>query len=400
VARASRVCGPALQKPASYTKHCTPKLKTLCAESRKCLNVLLTNIPTKIGADLTGAVLSGADLRGADLSHATLIDASLEGCNLSGCNLEGSDLSKANLMKANLINSNLKCAIMASCALPGANLQNTDITNAQISTICKSLNDCNLRNLDIQKSGWDLSGFYLINADMSGCCLMGVKFRGAVVKGCDLTKCAELSLEGCDFTGAILTGTDMSGLNLKGVNFTDANLAGEVDRYGCYVANECKLTGADLRGSNITGLQISSARKDLTGVNLSYLDLTGADFADFDLSDSKLEFCNLTNAKLDRANLMGSVLTGVDFTGAETRDRDPLPKPFLRGLDTRNCKLKSADLRQSNMTLEQVQGADRDLSGANFTGLMEFWDRDWEFRHYGAAEWMRRKGFDTSDCKF
>ena len=71
------------------------------AETFKKLETAFENeLPSLIGADLSGAELRRADLHGANLSGAELRRADLHGANLSGAELHGANLSGANLIGA------------------------------------------------------------------------------------------------------------------------------------------------------------------------------------------------------------------------------------------------------------------------------------------------------------
>ena len=59
--------------------------------------VIVLEVETLMGADLSYADLSDADLRGADLSDADLMGADLSDADLRGADLMGADLRGANI---------------------------------------------------------------------------------------------------------------------------------------------------------------------------------------------------------------------------------------------------------------------------------------------------------------
>ena len=106
-------------------------------------------------ADLHDSDLQKVDLYRANLRVATLTRANLAEANLAGAHLRGANLYKANLEKANLYEADLQDAHLEDANLKGASLASANLQGAE------------------PKFGADLTGAYLLLADLRGAFLIG-----------------------------------------------------------------------------------------------------------------------------------------------------------------------------------------------------------------------------------
>ncbi|HTX01606.1 MAG TPA: pentapeptide repeat-containing protein, partial [Acidimicrobiales bacterium] len=197
-------------------------------------------------------------------------------------------------------------------------------------------------------SGINLSGAYLVMANLSHDNLSGDNLSGANLTGANL---AGTNLQGDNLETADLAGADLAGATLQGDNLSGADLAG-ADAVGA------NLQGDNLSDANGAGADFVSA--ELQGDNLSGGDLAYADFQGDNLSGSNLESANLTGANLSSANLSGSNLESANLTGAN------LSGDNLQGANLEDTKLTDANLSDSNLSGANVESAN--LTGANLAG--------------------------------
>ena len=111
-----------------------------------------------------------------------------------------------------------------------------------------------------------------------------------------------LDLAGADLTGAYLLNANLEGADLTGANLTDADLGG-ADLLDAHLT-DANLGGADLLVANLPGADLSYA-------NLAGADLTGAYLLDANLTGATLTCADLTGAYLLDANLTDANLSGV-----------------------------------------------------------------------------------------
>lgn len=116
------------------------------------------------GRDLSGARLRRCRFRGADLSRARLEMADLSYADLTGANLEQASLRGANLRRANLTRVFLAAACLDAMPLAGGRDWPTNLDGA-------ILHDADLTNASFAMA-------VLRRADIGGCILQGVSFRG------------------------------------------------------------------------------------------------------------------------------------------------------------------------------------------------------------------------------
>ena len=121
---------------------------------------------------------------------------------------------------------------------------------------------------------------------------------------------------GADLSGAWLIGANLEDAKLTGANLRRANLS------------DALLFGADLRGAdliraNLSGASLNvyfrarySGETDLSGANLTKANLSGADIGAGNLEHAKLDYANLSQANLEDANLSGANLQDANLSGA------------------------------------------------------------------------------------
>jgi hypothetical protein len=148
----------------------------------------------------------------------------------------------------------------------------------------------------------------------SGCYLSDVNLAGAKLAGANLEGAAffNVDLRGADLTGAWLVDAQLGGANLAGAQLAGANL----EHAGLDLAN---LSDADLTDAWL-------ARANLDGINLSGARLVRAYLGGANLAEANLAGANLANADLTEANLFGSTgvpssVSGVKYLGTGCPDR-------------------------------------------------------------------------------
>lgn len=134
---------------------------------------------------------------------------------------------------------------------------------------------------------------------------------------------------------------DLSSVNLKGTRLKGA-----------------RLHMVDLIDADLTFTDLSDA--DLSGADLTHADLVGAV-----LHHANLEHADLSGTSLDKAHLLGANLNYADFNGTSLADTD-LSWASLVGAD-----LSNADLLRTNFTGADLTGAilGEDLTGLGLKGL-------------------------------
>lgn len=128
------------------------------------------------------------------------------------------------------------------------------------------------------------------------------------------------TLERANLSGAYLIHAELSGMNLAGAMLPYANLSGA--RLSC-----ANLAGADLRGANLTEVDLSGA--DLSGANLAGATLSATDLRDCPTLQAALglaEALHLTPSTLGEATLRATIaslpdafLRGTGYTASEIR---------------------------------------------------------------------------------
>ncbi len=293
------------------------------------------------GADLSGAILDGANLRGAILSGANLLGASLKNAFAVDVDFTGLDLDGVDL--AGMLHNDAIVALLADARefIAGVNLSGLDLTGLDLSGL--DLTGISFDGLDMSGvnfggvTGLDLTGVthligsYLIGVNIGVFDLssytnvfgdiadLNINLSGFDLSGFDFTG---LDLSGLDFSGANLDFVNFNGLDLNGIDFSGLSLRG-VDLSGALnldLSGVSGLFGVDLSGITFDGsiptVDLHDLLKglDLRGANLSGLDLTG-----FDLSGALLQGADLSGVIGDLSGAFYDALTqlgGLDAAGA------------------------------------------------------------------------------------
>ncbi|MEI6179306.1 MAG: pentapeptide repeat-containing protein [Chloroflexales bacterium] len=319
--------------------------------------------------DLTGTILDYALIRKVELHRAVLRDASLKGAvleqtRLRGADLRGADLTGAILHDVDLRNADLRGAILTLAELKTVRLKDARLEGVQWAGA--KLDTCSFSDQAAEEEakraaqeppplltsvvrkrerkleafqGEDQTHFPL--ADLRGAEIEAIKRKGMNLHGADL-RAAKLSR--CQFLSANLEGANLRAAHLPGIylshaNLRDADLRGAVLQ-GAFLENavltRAALRGADLSGSHFTCASLLAA--NLHGADLSRADLSHAILTDIDLRQACLRHC-----RLEQADLTGANLSDADLTGA-----------YLQGANLTSAWLINADLRDSEVTLEQL----------------------------------------------
>jgi uncharacterized protein YjbI with pentapeptide repeats len=171
----------------------------------------------------------------------------------------------------------------------------------------------------------DLSGAWLVGAQLANANLSGAK------------------LDGADLSGAQLANANLSGAKLDGAKLSDAQL------------DEANLWGARLDGADLSGAQLGEA--DLSGAELRGADLSGAWLRGAKLPGAELGEAELSRAQLGEAKLPGAELGEADLSGAWLRWAD-LSGADLVGADLSGARLDGANLTETvDLRQQQVDAA-------------------------------------------
>ena len=217
------------------------------------------------GLDLTGAKLRWSDLSLADLSGANLTEAWLGDAQLDGANLSGADLTNVTL-DVDLSTTDLSGAIILGADLSHADGLTAAKVQATQSWLSGEMSGVELPfGLDL--AGVDLSGIDFSDADLLGVNINGADFTGAIIRGVrmpdtDFTpqqlmstqSWADRDLRGLQFqdSGMDLSGQDLSGMDLRDSVLGNVDLSGadltDVDWEGTLIYN-VNFARADLRGT-------------------------------------------------------------------------------------------------------------------------------------------------------
>lgn len=140
----------------------------------------------------------------------------------------------------------------------------------------------------------------LVDADLSGLYLGGVKLESALFVRCSLrgTNFSGASLAASNFTASDLTDADFSGANLAGTNFTDCTLAG-----ACLSSSTlyCVFKSCVLKATNFTGAKLES----------------NSTFTTSDFSGALAGRCVFESCVLKVTNFTGATLASVAFLGGD-----------------------------------------------------------------------------------
>ena len=207
-------------------------------------------------------------------------------------------------------------------------------------------------------------------------------------------------LDGVDFTGAIFIGADLRGLNLSGIKAVGADFTG-ADLYKVSFAggslaganfnrsrmNYTSFDIADLRGSclnNSIGKMPSFIGANMEKCQARYSVITDANLSEagMNLSDwqgATMSFCDLTHVKANRihapwTNLMGSILKHGEFEfavlggsmldGVQASGAD-FKRSNLLGVSARAATFRDCNFYYARMTAGIFIGAD--FAGADLS---------------------------------
>ncbi len=237
-----------------------------------------------------------------------------------------------------------------------------------------SIDDVELRLIDLSAARLNLSGRVLSDDDLAGISVAGADLNGVRLTG---------DFSGVDFSGADLTNADLRGADLRGARLEAARLFG------------ADLRGADLRGADLRQASLFAA--DLSpGADGRPSRLEGADLRFADLSFAQLRGAVLAGgaspegppctlpppapeagqpadgvtrvggARFGRADLEGAVLDGLFFAG--TPEVLGFAKADLSGARLVGAGLARTCLRGVELSLADLSGARlvrADLRGAS-----------------------------------
>jgi uncharacterized protein YjbI with pentapeptide repeats len=170
--------------------------------------------------------------------------------------------------------------------------------------------------------GVDLSGQYLINANLSGANLKNSKFIKAVFREVNFSNS---NLTKCDFTGTEFTNANFNDADIESANLTsvfcydstcvNANLQNAIlNKSKWFVV----FFGTDKFGTDKSGYLIT----DFQGANLSGASVMGASLRECNLEGANLTKTNFSNADLTGANLKNTTIADTNFRGTDLSKAD------------------------------------------------------------------------------
>jgi len=169
----------------------------------------------------------------------------------------------------------------------------------------------------------------------------------AAIEGVELRR---RSLRFAVFEESRLYAADLIGADLTGARLAGANISG------------ARLARASLRGTDVTQEQLSSASRDLYGVDLRGADLRNAQLQGADLRDAHMQGADLSGAQLQAADLTFAQLQGAALAFAQLQGA-VLYGAQLQGADLSGAKLWRAyasNYRPANLSLADLRHADFD----------------------------------------
>jgi len=296
------------------------------------------------GVDATRVVFTGANVSGADFTNAIFTNVAsgqltttpvapiLPSAQYSIVNgyFIGPyvDLSGSNLVSQSLANTNLT----------GANLTNSDLTGVTSGGISSTATIAGVTATvaPTLATGYGLTGGYIIGPNMN-------------------------------FNGADLSGFDFTNVNLSGTTFAGANIT-YVKSGNTISSSFTILPGAShvFLNNFLLGPQVNLSSKDLSGIKLYNLTLSGS---------------ILVNTNLSYADISGTIIDGINFTGAtftRTRSRN-IPQPTVAptftagtagGYVVRGGYLIGANVDLSNVDLTGVDLSNSVLTNANLSNAV------------------------------
>jgi len=371
--------GDVVQYPPNATPALLATLRTIWPSSLSAtFSPTFTRYSLVPGANLTNADLSGFNLTGIDLSGAILTGVKSGGIQGKPTKLPNpwelrkgylmgptANLTIADLSGANLLNVNLSGAILTGVKSGGILGKPTTLPlNWKLKNGYLIGPGADLTNADL--SGVDLTGL-----DLSGAILTGVKSGG--IKGNVTNLPSQWKLKkgyligpGANLTSAKLSNVDLSGVylrsaNLLGANLSNANLSG-VD-----------LSGVNLKNANLYGAKISS---NTIFLNNQFDGVTSGQILDASNIIINNRTLNTTDYKIINGYIIGpgvnlskmilndNSFNVVDLSGANLSNI-VLTKANLTGANLTRANLTVAKLNTANLTRANLTSAD--LSGVILT---------------------------------
>ena len=280
------------------------------------------------GVDATGVIFTSANVSGANFTNAiftnvvsgqlttiptapilpnaqySIVSGYFVGpyVDLSGSNFTGQSLANTNLTGVNFTNSNLT-------GVTSGGISSTATIAGVTATVAPTL-----------ATGYGLTGGYIVGPNMN-------------------------------FTGADLSGFDFTNVNLSGTIFTGANItyvkSGNTLSSGSTILPDASHV---FLNNFLLGPKVNISSKDLSGIQLYNLTLSGS---------------ILVNTNLSYADISGTIIDGINFTGAtftRTRSRN-IPQPTVA--PTFTAGTAGGYVVRSGYLI----GANVDLSNVDFTGL-------------------------------
>jgi uncharacterized protein YjbI with pentapeptide repeats len=190
--------------------------------------------------------------------------------------------------------------------------------------------------------GANLTGVYLIKANLKGANLKGANLTGVDLAGANLegANLKEAHLEGANLKGASLEGVNLTYANLTGVDLTGVDLTRAVangrtvwpddfdpDVAGVYeIGSGALLGGANLEGANLKEANLEEA--NLVGAKLEGANLKWASLYRANLKRANLSGANLYKANLKGANLSGAILAKANLEEAKANEDTTWPQGF------------------------------------------------------------------------
>jgi len=120
---------------------------------------------------------------------------------------------------------------------------------------------------------------------------------------------------------------------------------------------------ADLTRKELVKLLSSPFRAHLTGTDLSGLDLNGLNFSSAYLANANLSKCNLQNTVFYKADLKNVRFVDSDVRGADFEQSALQNADFSGAIFNDKTNLKSASLKNTNISKEQKGISQTGISG-------------------------------------
>ena len=255
-------------------------------------------------------------------------------------------------------------ADLSGAYLVMADLSNTNLAGARVrARLCEAdLSGSNLFRADLRATdlnGANLRSANLLGADLRGSRLRAADFRGADLRGADLSRG---DLFGANLSDIELGDTILDGVrsgNISGIPSSLPN--GWVITKGYLIGRNADLSNADLSSTDLSGLDLNDA--NLTGVRSGNISGTPTSLPSGWLMAEGYLFgpgANLSSANLSGLDLTGFDLTGANFTGAD------LSGANLTGLDLTGANFTGADLSGADLNAANLSG---DNLGSLITGV-------------------------------